>query len=56
VHYVEDYLGKRYGTSIIPIDGNPNHYSDMGPGQGTKVRACAQPPSEKVTCTSFVQL
>jgi serine/threonine protein kinase len=56
VHYVEDLLGKRYGTSIIPIDGNPNHYSDMGPGQGIKIRACAQPPSEKVTCTSFVQL
>lgn len=56
VHYVEDQSGKRYGTSIIPVDGSPNHYSDMGPGQGTKVRACAKPPNEKVTCTSFVEL
>jgi serine/threonine protein kinase len=54
VHYVEDRSGRQYGTSTIPVDGNPNHYSDMGPGQGTKIRACAHPPKEKVTCTSFV--
>lgn len=56
VHYVEDQNGKRYGTATIPVDGFKDHYSDMGPGINTFMRACVEPPKNPKTCTSFVQL